>query len=178
MQQTPTNSPNVKLKVIFEDSNNEIRSVIFTFTDEQNARADCSIITEVLQAKIAQTRSKQKSAGEHETLNLGQDELLANIELQKSLLRNNRNLAEIFRNLVIKGSISNEQFWYGRSHLLRNYAIETSQKRGSQNVLAAIRPEFVENKIRVALTREQIQDLLRQHPLVRRIYSECTPPVR
>jgi len=63
------------------------------------------------------------------------------------------------------------EFWSNRVHLLRAHAIEKSQRQGAYNVLSEIKTK--DGKLN--LSREQIQLIFNQHPLVRRVYNETVP---
>ncbi|KAI5806611.1 hypothetical protein DFH27DRAFT_642197 [Peziza echinospora] len=103
--------------------------------------------------------------------------LLSDGELQQDLLKNDADLGRTFLETVLKGSITAEQFWSTRVHLLRAYAIQQNQARGAYNVLSTMKPKTVDNAVRISLSREQIQDIFRQHPLVKRVYDENVPKI-
>ena len=97
--------------------------------------------------------------------------------LQQDLLKYDVDLGRTFFETVLKGSITAAQFWSTRTHLLRAYAIERNQAKGAYNVLATMKPKTVDNAVRISLSREQIQDIFRQHPLVKRVYDENVPKI-
>ena len=107
--------------------------------------------------------------------------LVSDVELQQSLLKSNPSLSKVFmESLRTKpDAISNfqftNQFWTNRVHLLRAHAIEKKQTRGSYNVLSSIKPMTVDNATRLSITKEQIQLIFSQHPLVKRVYDENVP---
>jgi transcription initiation factor TFIIH subunit 1 len=108
--------------------------------------------------------------------------LKTNIELQQSLMRKDRVLQQTYMDarLTKPPSISdaafNSQFWSTRTTLLRAHAIEIHQKKGAYNVLPTVKIKHIdENRAHVDISVEQVQMILQQHPLVRRIYNENVP---
>ena len=107
--------------------------------------------------------------------------LVSDVELQQSLLKSDPALSKMFmESLRTKPeSTSNfqltSQFWATRIHLLRAHAIEKKQTRGAYNVLSSIKPQTVDNATRLSITKEQIQLIFSQHPLVKRVYDENVP---
>ena len=107
--------------------------------------------------------------------------LASDVELQKSLLNTNPSLSKIFMEAMrmkpesISISQFTSQFWSSRIHLLRAHAIERMQTRGSYNVLSSIKPMTVDNATRLSISKEQIQMIFGQHPLVKRVYDENVP---
>lgn len=59
--------------------------------------------------------------------------------------------------------------------MLRSFAIESSQKRGSYHVLAAVKPREVNGELKMNISAEQVQLIFSQHPLVKRVYDENVP---
>ncbi len=107
--------------------------------------------------------------------------LVSDVELQQSLLKSDPSLSKMFmESLRTKPeSTSNfqftSQFWATRIHLLRAHAIEKKQTRGAYNVLSSIKFVTVDNTPRLSITKEQIQLIFSQHPLVKRVYDENVP---
>jgi transcription initiation factor TFIIH subunit 1 len=107
--------------------------------------------------------------------------LLADLDLQMSLLNTNPGLRQRFdRALAEKpdsvslGQFSN-QFWSTRVHMLRSHATERSQATGTYNVLSVIKSKTVNGALTLSLTKEQIELLFRQHPVVQKAYNENVP---
>lgn len=103
--------------------------------------------------------------------------LAEDMALQMSLLKSDSALSNTFKEAVMSGSVTSEQFWSTRIHLLRAHALEKSQIRGPYNVLAAVRSTTVDGVARISLSREQIADIFSQHPLVKIVYDENVPRV-
>lgn len=108
--------------------------------------------------------------------------LKSNVELQQSLLKENPSLSKTFWESLrtkppsITSSQLTAQFWSSRIHLLRAHAIERHQTRGQYYVLSTIRPRADDSRM-LDVSREQIQLIFNQHPLVKRIYDENVPKI-
>lgn len=107
--------------------------------------------------------------------------LLANLELQMSLLNSNPALRQRFDRAleekpetVTLGQYTN-QFWSTRVHMLRSHATEKAQATGTYNVLSVIKSKTVNGALTLSLTKEQIELLFRQHPIVQKAYNENVP---
>lgn len=103
--------------------------------------------------------------------------LAKDMGLQMSLLKADPVLSNTFKEAVMTGPITSEQFWSTRTHLLRAHALEKAQTRGPHNVLAAVRSTTVDGVSRISLSREQIGEIFSQHPLVKTVYDENVPRV-
>lgn len=107
--------------------------------------------------------------------------LLTALELQMSLLNTSPALRQRFDRAlqekpesVSLGQFSN-QFWSTRVHMLRSHAIERSQATGTYNVLSVIKAKTVDGALMLSLTKEQIELLFRQHPVVQKAYNDNVP---
>jgi transcription initiation factor TFIIH subunit 1 len=107
--------------------------------------------------------------------------LLANLSLQMSLLSTNPSLRQRFDRALLEkpdtvslAQFSN-QFWSTRVHMLRSHATERSQATGTYNVLSVIKSKTVNGALTLSLTKEQIELLFRQHPVVQTAYNENVP---
>ena len=107
--------------------------------------------------------------------------LKLDVEVQQSLLRANPSLSKTFVESLrtkpesITSSQFTSQFWSTRVHLLRAHAIERNQTRGAYNVLSSIKPVTKDNETKLSISKEQIQLIFNQHPLVKRVYDENVP---
>ncbi|KAI0884811.1 uncharacterized protein GGS22DRAFT_200482 [Annulohypoxylon maeteangense] len=119
------------------------------------------------------------------------DALKNDITLQQSLLRADRTLSQMYMEArktkpeSMSDTTFNTQFWSARINLLRAHAIENNQKKGPYNVLAQVKPTMESSadpnkpsELKIKFSVEQIQMILNQHPLVKRIYNENVPPVK
>ncbi|KAJ5949472.1 General transcription and DNA repair factor IIH subunit tcf-29 [Penicillium verhagenii] len=107
--------------------------------------------------------------------------LKGDVELQQSLLKADSTLQRMFMESLhtkpdaLSSGQFMSQFWSTRLHLLRAHAIERAQTRGSYNVLSSLKPRVEENVTRLNISKEQIQLIFSQHPLVKNVYDENVP---
>lgn len=105
------------------------------------------------------------------------------IELQQSLMKKDKSLHQTYMEAMstkpdsISGAAFNTQFWSTRINLLRAHAIESNQKKGAYNVLSTVKPKTVDGELKLNISVEQVQMILTQHPLIKRIYNENVPRV-
>lgn len=109
------------------------------------------------------------------------NKLKGDVELQQSLLKADPTLQRMFMDSLhtkpdtLSAAQFMSQFWSTRLHLLRAHAIERAQTRGSYNVLSSLKPRVEDNITRLNISKEQIQLIFTQHPLVKRVYDENVP---
>jgi len=107
--------------------------------------------------------------------------LLADTALQMSLLNSSPALRQRFDRALLEKPESvgvlqfSMQFWSTRVHMLRSHATERSQTTGTYNVLSVIKSKSVNGTLMLSLTKEQIELLFRQHPVVQKAYNENVP---
>ncbi|OCK84077.1 RNA polymerase II transcription factor-like protein [Lepidopterella palustris CBS 459.81] len=177
----------------------------FAFTSATAARAEQVAITSLLRKSIEAARAQNGStpvpaaddgggpsaamaiaqavsAGARAEDNMFDDgRLMSNTDLQKSLLNANPALRQRFDQALrekpdtITISQFSAQFWAARVHLLRAHAVEKSQSQGTYNVLSEVKPKNVDGTTRLNLSKEQIQLIFNQHPLVKKVYNENVP---
>ncbi|KAI9777593.1 MAG: RNA polymerase II transcription factor B subunit 1 [Geoglossum umbratile] len=207
LQQTPASNPKVMLKIFSQTpATADPETHVFTFTSATAARAEADAIKDALSASIqaAKSGAGTPAAGggssaamaiasaissvpgnSSRTSDKWYDDarLRSDVELQQSLLKSNPSLMKTFIEAknTKPDSITNTQFgaqfWATRLHLLRAHAIEKNQARGAYNVLSTIKPKTVDNTIRLSISKEQIQLIFSQHPLVKRVYDENVPKI-
>lgn len=171
---------------------------VFSFTSPNDARAEADAIKEVLNASIQAVKSAQTSASGAQSAAMAiasavtsaagakplwydDESLLKNPDLQLSLLQSDQNLRRVFFESQKEKpeSVARDQFatlfWSSRLHLLRAHAIEKSQSRGSYNVLSSLKPRVENSVTKLNISKEQIQLIFNQHPLVKRVYDENVP---
>jgi transcription initiation factor TFIIH subunit 1 len=109
--------------------------------------------------------------------------LMKDIDLQKSLLSSSPELLRRFDQALRDKPESitiiqfSNQFWSTRVHLLRSHAAERSQGAGAYHVLSVVRPAHNKaGELKLNMSKEQIQLIFKQHPLVKRVYNENVPP--
>lgn len=123
-----------------------------------------------------QRPSSGPAAASKRTVDMSPQKLLHNLDLQRQILKSTPGLMATFQETVIKGALTNEQFWELRMDLLITSAQEKSQSRGSYNVLSTIKPVTgSDNQVNISLTREKISDIFDQYPIVRKAYNDNVP---
>lgn len=206
LKQTPVSNPKVMLKVYTQlPGQTEPTDQTFTFTSPSSARKEADSIKDALSRAIQALKSNQIdgsdpnagasaamaiasaiSGGKRDGNIWGDDEKLrSDVSLQQSLFKADPNLQKIFMESrrtkpeSISDMAFTSQFWAARVHLLRAHAIEKGQNRGSYNVLSILKPTTEDNMKKLNISREQIQLVFTQHPLVKRVYDiEVPKPLR
>jgi transcription initiation factor TFIIH subunit 1 len=205
LQQTPATAAKASIKIVVQKSPDQSEAYTFTFTSAA-ARDDQQALTSALrkwietlkvqavatpgvtpQADGAATSVTIPTA--HASVGAGTPKddayddarLLADIELQRSLLNSSPALRQRFDQAVrdkpdtiTLGQLSN-QFWATRVHLLRSHAAEKAQGAGTYNVLSVVKPKNEGGQFRLNMSKEQIQLIFAQHPLVKKVYNENVP---
>ncbi|CDK29904.1 unnamed protein product [Kuraishia capsulata CBS 1993] len=137
--------------------------------------------TPVPQADTKRSQSLGPQSGsDEETLATLTDpqKLLRNHQLQQKLLMSNKKLMATFKEVVMNSGLDPEEFWSTRINLLRSFAVQNNQKRGSYNVLSTIKPvASSDNEVNVSVTREKIHEIFNQYPIVRKAYDDCVPKI-
>jgi transcription initiation factor TFIIH subunit 1 len=199
LQQTPATAAKASIKIVVVETSAQAGNHTFTFTSAA-ARDDQQMIRGLLQKGIeaakaqetpavtpavatpsgdgggasgAITMAKTVAASAQQDEDLYADaKLLSDLELQMSLLNSSPALRQRFDRAlgekpasVTMGQFSN-QFWSTRLNLLRSHAAEKSQTTGSYN-----------GTLMLNLTKEQIEVVFRQHPIVKTAYNETVPPL-
>ncbi|KAG6867828.1 hypothetical protein C0993_010587 [Termitomyces sp. T159_Od127] len=97
----------------------------------------------------------------------------ADFRLRRIVLVANPDLAQLHRDLVIGGQITEEEFWDGREHLLLAQAAAEAQKRGKSGQLVDPRPEAVDGgEIKIRITPQLVHDIFDEYPVVAKAYTE------
>lgn len=178
---------------------------VFSFTAGANARAEADAIKNELSTAIQSAKlTPSAPGGAKESTGEGvspamkvatavsvtgpgraawddDNRLKADVELQQSLLRSDPNLQRMFMESLhskpetLTSGQFMSHFWSTRIHLLRAHAIERAQTRGSYNVLSTLKPRVEDNVTKMNISKEQIQLIFSQHPLVKRVYDENVP---
>lgn len=202
MQQTPESAAKVMLK-IFEKSPDAPESVthLFHFNSPSNPRLEANALKDILTNLISALKAADPaiprangtspsttaanvtaaSSGQGATRWFDDTQLKNDIELQQSLMKKDPALHRTYMESrrtkpdTISDSQFNSQFWSTRTGILRAHGIETNQKRGSYNVLSAVKPRQVDGELKMNISAEQVQLIFSQHPLVKRVYDENVP---
>ncbi|AEO71578.1 uncharacterized protein THITE_2124126 [Thermothielavioides terrestris NRRL 8126] len=183
---------------------------LFQFTSPSDARAEANAIRDLLSQLLAAARENDPNvpkpvggaaqasadgAGASAAMSFAStvnakaasakwfddNALKADVELQQSLMKKDKDLAQTYSDALalkpdsISDAAFNAQFWSTRVGLLRAHAIELNQKKGAYNVLSTIKPRTEDGQFKLSISSEQISMILQQHPLVRRIYNENVP---
>jgi transcription initiation factor TFIIH subunit 1 len=186
---------------IFEKSPDAAEPVthLFHFNSPTNPRGEANAIKDVLTNLISAAKATDASvprpngaspamaiasaikSGSLTSRWYDDAQLKTDIELQQSLMKKDPALHRTYMEArrtkpeTISDSQFNSQFWSTRTNNLRAHAIETHQKRGSYNVLSAVKPRQVDGELKMNISAEQVQLIFSQHPLVKRVYDENVP---
>lgn len=182
---------------------------LFNFNAPENPRAEANAVKDLLSRLISEARTNDpsvprpaeeapatngssgtpaptKSAAAAAARLFDNNHLKADIELQTSLLKENRELHQIFWDAyankpeTISKYAFNLQFWSSRLNLLRAHAIKVNQQRGSYNVLPTLKTKATQDaegqeSFQISLDRNQVLQIFSQHPVVKRAYDENVP---
>ena len=98
--------------------------------------------------------------------------------LRIRLLRKTPELRQLHADLVLKGVITEDEFWQGREQLLAAQQMDEGQKQGRSAQIVDPRPETGDGgEVKITVTPQLIADIFMQYPIVQRAYSEHVPPV-
>ncbi|EPE32236.1 PH [Glarea lozoyensis ATCC 20868] len=205
LQQTPETAPKVMLKVFEKSPGAaEATTHLFQFNSPANPRGEANAIKDALTAvinaiKMADSNTPKANGStpvsaamamasavtsKHGSVSAkwyDDSALKVDIELQQSLMKKDPALHRTYMEALrtkpdtISNSQFNSQFWSTRTNILRAHAVESNQKRGSYNVLSAVKPRQVDGELKMNITHEQVQLIFSQHPLVKRVYDENVP---
>ncbi|OJD15586.1 hypothetical protein AJ78_04176 [Emergomyces pasteurianus Ep9510] len=170
---------------------------IFSFTSGTNARPEADAIKDALSTAIQAIKTGQVPTKEGAPAAMAiasalasaagkpswddDSRLIVDAELQQSLLKADPALQRVFMETLrtkaetVSSAQFVSQFWSTRVHLLRAHAIEKNQTRGSYNVLSTLKPRVEDNVTKLNISKEQIQLIFNQHPLVKKVYDENVP---
>ncbi|KAI0745821.1 hypothetical protein C8Q76DRAFT_606536 [Earliella scabrosa] len=99
----------------------------------------------------------------------------SDFRLRKKVLLSSPELAQLHRELVVGGHISENEFWEGREHLLLAQAAAESQKRGKPGQLVDPRPQSVDGEVKIIITPQLVHDIFEEFPIVARAYNDNVP---
>jgi transcription initiation factor TFIIH subunit 1 len=207
LQQTPVTAAKASIKIVVNKTPGQTEAHAFTFTSataRDDQQATTGVLRKWIEAHKAQAAPTPAAAtptpdgGAAASLaiartvvgtpkpNEGEDtyddaKLMADIELQRSLLHSNPALQQRFNQSLsdkpdtISLTQFSNQFWTTRVHMLRSHVVERSQGAGAYNVLSVVKPQIVNGVRSLAVSKEQIQLLFSQHPLIKKVYNENVP---
>jgi transcription initiation factor TFIIH subunit 1 len=196
------------LKIFVRDPNTEGDAVpyLFHFNSPDDPRAEANAIKDILSRLITEVRNADPSVPKPATpapangtpVNapdpkttaaylFDDNHLKLDIELQQALLRKDGELHKTYMDAratkpdSIGDAAFNNQFWSTRTNLLRAFAIEVNQKRGSYNILPTFKTKTIQDaetgqeRVELNLHQAEILQIFNQHPIVRRAYNENVP---
>ena len=200
LQQTLDSNPKVMLKIVAKLSSSDAEQAkpySFHF-NTPNGRAEANAIKDVIAKRLSDLRANNEAAEptpapapRANTASaaapdwIDDAKLKRDIELQHSLMKEDKMLHQTYMATYqakpdsISDAAFNLQFWSTRTDLLRAHAVEMSQKKGAYHVLISLdEPSVVENEgLKLNISFEQVQMILAQYPLVRRLYDENVPRI-
>ncbi|KAF8856715.1 hypothetical protein BDZ45DRAFT_745187 [Acephala macrosclerotiorum] len=205
LQQTPESAAKVMLKIFEKSPDApEAVTHLFHFNSPSNPRGEANAVKDLLTNLITAAKANDATVPKPNgaapasaamamasavtsrpttsALTWYDDaQLKLDIELQQSLMKKDPALHRTYMESrrtkpdTITDSQFNSQFWSTRTNILRAHAVESNQKRGSYNVLSAVKPRRVDGELKLNISAEQVQLIFSQHPLVKRVYDENVP---
>lgn len=205
LQQTPENSAKVMLRIIVKISDDaEPITYQFHFNAPTEPRKEANLIKDTLTTLISSSKASEINAiksngggGPSAAMAIASavsskpassapawyddNQLKNDFELQQALMRKDPMLLHTYEEArrtkpdTISNTQFNAQFWSTRINLLRAYAVESNQQRGAYNVLSAVKPRQENGELKLRISKEQVQLIFSQHPLVKRVYDENVP---
>ncbi|KAI1794077.1 hypothetical protein LXA43DRAFT_884194 [Ganoderma leucocontextum] len=126
------------------------------------------------QSVASDSRASGTPLGDHPTIDF---------RLRKKVLLGTPELAQLHRELVMGGHITENEFWEGREaslsifhiHLLLAQAAAESQKRGKPGQLVDPRPQSVDGEVKIIITPQLVHDIFEEFPIVAKAYSDNVP---
>ncbi|KAG0056139.1 RNA polymerase II transcription factor B subunit 1 [Gryganskiella cystojenkinii] len=98
------------------------------------------------------------------------------MKLRFALLKQNKELAMLHKDLVMGKHVSEEEFWETRKHLLRNKAVMDQQQKGQSSAWLDLKPETGEsNDVKYVMTPQVIHSVCQQYPSIKRAYDAFVP---
>lgn len=196
------------LKVFVKDPNTDADPVpyLFHFNSPDDPRAEANVIKDILSRLITEVRNTDPSVPKPATpaptngapanapdpkataaYLFDDNHLKLDIELQQALLRKDGELHKTYMDAratkpdSIGDAAFNNQFWSTRTNLLRAFAIDVNQKRGSYNILPTFKTKTIQDaetgqeRVELNLHQAEILQIFNQHPIVKRAYNENVP---
>ncbi|XP_059154425.1 general transcription factor IIH subunit 1-like [Physella acuta] len=163
---SPETKEKVQLQVILNDGS----ANTFLFNNPKGRQVqlqDRESVKELLQQLLP--RFKRKISSE--------------LEEKNRILQQDPESYQLYKDLVVSGVISPEEFWASRSHLLSTSSSSSSSKSSAgQNVgvspafLADIKPQTDgANGLKYNLTADIIQSIFKTYPMVKKKHAEAVP---
>ncbi|KAF9359474.1 RNA polymerase II transcription factor B subunit 1 [Mortierella sp. AD094] len=100
----------------------------------------------------------------------------AELKAKFELLKQNKELVTLHKELVMGKHVSEEEFWESRKHLLRNKVAMDQQQKGQSSAWLDLKPETGEsNDVKYVMTPQVIHSVCQQYPSIKRAYDTCVP---
>lgn len=152
----------------------------FTYTSASSAVSDREYFKRELSAIIAANRDRLDAGGaaaESSFRDNGAAEgAAATYRLRKLVLNSSPALAQLHRELVIGGDISEAEFWEGREDLVAAVEAVEKQKKGRSGEMVDPRPETSDGgEVTVKITPALIREIFEEYPAVLKAYDENVP---
>jgi transcription initiation factor TFIIH subunit 1 len=176
-QAVNASSDKAMLRITREDSS----VVTINFSDLQARDTVKEVIATAMAQKLAAgiTPGRASPSGKPQFAKSSLRE--KDIAIRTQLLTKDKTLANLHREFVVSGKITEEEFWEPRGHLLRDLLLSDDQKRGKTSVLLTdtrVEPGMTESGSRTAkitLTSELIHQIFVQYPHIHKAYQDNVP---
>ncbi|KAF9586571.1 RNA polymerase II transcription factor B subunit 1 [Lunasporangiospora selenospora] len=100
----------------------------------------------------------------------------AELKVRFELLKQNKELAALHKDLVMGKHVTEEEFWETRKHLLRNKTVMDQQQKGQSSAWLDLKPETGEsNDVKYVMTPQVIHSVCQQYPSIKRAYDTYVP---
>lgn len=159
---SPDSKDKVQLQVVMHDGS----AKTFHFTNPKGRDAgvrDRDSVKELLQQLLPKFRSKISSE----------------LEEKNRLLQESPELFQLYKDLVVSGVVTAEEFWESRADQLSNKGKQEGSKQAvgvSAAFLADIKPQTDGcNGLKYNLTADVIESIFRTYPMVRKKHAENVP---
>ncbi|KAK3815220.1 MAG: hypothetical protein J3Q66DRAFT_206247 [Benniella sp.] len=98
------------------------------------------------------------------------------LKVRFELLKQNKELAMLHKELVMGKHVSEEEFWESRKHLLRNKTAIDQQQKGQSSAWLDLKPQTGEsNDVKYIMTPQVIHSVCQQYPSIKRAYDAFVP---
>lgn len=177
---------------------------MFHFNSPDAARAEADAVKDMLSKLLSDAKASDPSVpkpgqgaaatngstnslpSSNDTRLFDDDYLVGDFALHTALLEANKPLNAVYLDAMankpdtIPKSVFSKHFWSTRVGLLRTFAIEKRQTRGSYNVLPTMKHKVTQDEDGVehtlmSIDRSQALQIFNQHPVVKRAYDENVP---
>lgn len=165
----------------------EAQKTVFSFTNKMIMETFRNALKQILERQKASQEVTKQAKNLHLQVSQTKDsleeildpvKLLNHAELQQRLLTSEPKLKKLFTEAVIRNGLDPQEFWKTRLQLLGTFALKDKAKRGPYNVLSTIALVATsDNKVNINVTREKIQSIFDQYPIVRKAYEDNVPRI-